>query len=649
MSIKVLYITGTDASVDRDISVADAYDYIDPITDSATSYSNTADGNKWVVDPITGAPAGSEGYGEGVTFTQEFSGGTFNNPQLVYKRTNEFALSGIYSQYDTFVFNLSGIQDASNNIIRIDWQPLSGGDVRSIDYGLDIDFNSQYVYNLASGAAIGENPKDDTYEHTYNLDSLTDTSLSYVSLTTFQPTFSAFRQDGLVDIYNCSLTVSKDSIYNVADKLKLLDSQVLPISSLDPLLKIELEGPNYVNNLVIRRAVTPTPTRTLSNPSATATQTPTPTQTPTRSNTPTQTGTKYVTSTPTRTQSQTVTLSPSKTINVSPTMSPTITRTNSQTQVVKNRVTPTPSKTSLICHSQECTVSYTGVNDKTETSSITCNLIYNHDGAGNTKTLLSKNITNIFGTYEVKFNIPIRWVANYLSTEVSYQGENPGISINSIVITNTCDKANKPDTGTVTNINLPSPIPPPTPTPKPTPTYNPPAANPDSTSTNYYTFVFYPGATNNDCGSGFDLPCERNFNINWRIVRTADNIAFSEGEYDLSLVGCYDTLQPLGAPLYVKIPYNDQIADSRGWHAGDEVLGGDYTFVYTYKSTAISNDPSALDVDGNAAGPCLFGDIDYTTEVAFAGPGQDPQQYTLIPEEKWIDQDKNFTLVFNQS
>jgi len=196
MSIKVLYITGTDASVDRDISVADAYDYIDPITDSATSYSNTADGNKWVVDPITGAPAGSEGYGEGVTFTQEFSGGTFNNPQLVYKRTNEFGFSGIYSQYDTFVFNLSGIQDTSNNIIRIDWQPLSGGVVQSVDYGLDTDFNSQYVYNLASGAAIGENPKDDTYEHVYNLDSLTDTSLSYVSLTTFSLHFLHLGKTG---------------------------------------------------------------------------------------------------------------------------------------------------------------------------------------------------------------------------------------------------------------------------------------------------------------------------------------------------------------------------------------------------------------------------------------------------------------------
>ena len=636
MSIKVLYITGSDASVDRNISVADAYDYVDPVTGSATSYINTAEGL-----PLdqTLYPANSAA----------LSGGTFNQPQLVYKRTNEFPFSGTYSQYDTFVFNLSGIEDASNNIIRIDWQPLSGVAVQSVDYGLDTEFSSQYVYNLAAGLAIGENPKDDTYSYVYNLDSLTDTSLSYVSLTTFQPAFSAFRQDGLVDIYNCSLTVSKDSIYNVAGKLKLLDSQVLPISSLDPLLKIELEDPNYVNNLVIRRAVTPTPTRTISNTPAVPTPAVTTTQTPTRSNTPTQTRTKTWTATPTQTQTQTTTVTPSKTINVSTTTTPTITRTNSQTQVIKNRVTPTPSKSSLICDSQECTVSYTGINDKAETSSIACNLIYNHDGAGNTKTLLSKNITNIFGTYEVKFYIPIRWVSNYLSAVVNYQGENPGISINSITITNTCDRANKPDTGTVTTNNLPSPIPPPTPTPKPTPTYNPPASSPESDNTNYYTFVFYPGATNNDCGVGYDIPCERNFNINWRILRTADNIAFSEGEFDLSLVGCYNTLQPLGAPLYVKIPYNDEIADSRGWHAGDEVIGGDYTFVYTYKSTAVSNDPSALDVDGNAAGPCLFGDIDYTTEVAFAGPGQDPQQYTLIPEEKWIDQDKNFTLVFNQS
>ena len=479
MSIKVLYITGSDASVDRDISVADAYDYIDPITGSATSYINTADGNNF-------------DYGSGVAPSQYLTGSTFDQPQLVYKRTNEFPFSGIYSQYDTFVFNLSGIEDASNNIIRIDWQPLSGVAVQSVDYGLDTDFSSQYVYNLAAGLAIGENPKDDTYSYVYNLDSLTDTSLSYESLTTFQPAFSAFRQDGLVDIYNCSLTVSKDSIYNVAGKLKLLDSQVLPISSLDPLLKIELEDPNYVNNLVIRRAVTPTPTRTISNTPAVPTPSVTTTQTPTRSNTPTQTGTKSITPTPTQTWTQTITLSPSKTINVSTTTTPTITRTQSQTQVVKHRVTPTPSKTSLICHSQECTVSYTGINDKAETSSITLNLIYNHDGAGNTKTLLSKNVTNFFGTYEVKFYVPIRWVANYLSAEVNFQGENPGISINSINITDTCNRTYKPDTGTVTTDNLPSPIPPPTPTPKPTPTYNPPASSPESDDTKYYTFVFLP-------------------------------------------------------------------------------------------------------------------------------------------------------------
>ena len=633
MSTKILYITGTDSSIDRDISVADAYDYVDPITGSATSYINTAEG---AIMP-----------GTGILFTQAFSGTTFDQAQLVYKRNNEIDFEGIYSQYDTFIFNLSGIADSSNNIIRIDWQPLSGGEVQSVGYGLDTKFNTEYVYDLASGLAIGENPKDDTYEHVYNLDSLTDTSLSYESLTTFQPVFSAFRQDGLVDIYNCSLTVSKDSIYNVANELKLLDSQVLPISSLDPLLKIELENPDYVNNLVIRRAITPTPTRTISNTPLVATPTQTQTQTPTRFTTPTLTRTKTWTATPTQTSTPTTTVTPSKTINVSTTTTPTITRTASTTQVIKNRVTPTPSKTSLICQSQECTVSYTGINDKANTSFVTINLVYNHDGAGNTKTIISKNITNIFGTFDIKYNIPIGWVSNYLSATVYFEGEDPGISINSCLVTNTCDQANKPDKGILTR-NIP-PVPPPTPTPLPSPTYRPPAETPQSDSTEFYTFVFYPGATNNDCGVNFDLPCERNFNVNWRILRTADNLPFSEGEFDLTLVGCYDTLQPLGAPLYVKIPYNDQIADSVGRYAGDEVLGGDYTFVYTYKSTAISNDPAALDEDGNAAGPCLFGDIEYTTEVVFAGPNQDALQYTLIPEEKWIDQDKNFTLVFNQS
>ena len=615
MSTKILYISGSDASVDRDISVADAYDYIDPITGSGTLYRNTADGYNY-------------DYGSGVAPSQYLTGSTFDQTQLIYKRTNDIIFEGIYSQYDTFNFNLSGIADSSNNIIRIDWQPLSGGEVQSVGYGLDTKFSTEYVYDLASGLAIGENPKDDSYEHVY--------SLTYESLTTFQPVFSAFRQDGLVDIYNCSLTVSKDSIYNVASELKLLDSQVLPISSLDPLLKVELKDPNYVDNLVIRRVITPTPTRTGTPPSITQspTRSRTPSQTPTRSRTPTFTRTKTWTITPTQTKTPYIT-------------TPTLSR--SSEPVGPRRVTPTPSKTSLICQSQEVTISYTGINDKIETSSVTISLVYNHDGAGNTKSIMTKNVysTGIFGTFDVKFNVPIRWVSNYMSATVSFVGDDPGISINSVLVTEVCDQSTPPDEQ-VLEKPLP-PVPPPTPTPLPSPTYRPPAETPESDSTNYYTFVFYPGAENRDCGSGFDLPCERNFNVNWRILRTADNIPFSEGEFDLTLVGCVWELRPLGAPLYVKIPYNDEIADSRGWHAGEEVLGGNYTFEYSYKATAISNDPAALDEDGNAAGPCLFGDIDYTTSVVFAGPGQDPDQYTLIPEEKWIDQNKNFTLVFSQS
>jgi len=56
--------------------------------------------------------------------------------------------------------------------------------------------------------------------------------------------------------------------------MNLLDSQTLPLSSKDPVVKIELENPNYVNNFVLRRFVTPTKTRTITpsqTPDATST------------------------------------------------------------------------------------------------------------------------------------------------------------------------------------------------------------------------------------------------------------------------------------------------------------------------------------------------------------------------------------------
>ena len=105
----------------------------------------------------------------------------------------------------------------------------------------------------------------------------------------------------------------------------------------------------------------------------------------------------------------------------------------------------------------------------------------------------------------------------------------------------------------------------------------------------------------------------------------------------------------MGAPLYIKIPYNKEISDSLGRIAGNEVIGGNYTFSYTSKWTAISNDPSSTNADGDLNGPCTVGDYEYNGEVIFAGPNQDRFNYTVIDKETWLDQDKNFTLVLSQS
>ena len=651
MSTQFIYITGSDLSANRVVSTADGYSFVDPISGFTNFYSNTADGYDY-------------NYGSGVTPSQYLTGSTFSDnisAPLIYKRTNTLTFSEKYSQYDTFCFVLSGIEDTLNNIIRIDWRPLSGGNISSIQYDIEREFNSDYVYELAADRPIAGNPKNILdYKADYNLDSLSE------SLTTFTPSFTAFRQDGLIDIFNCNITVCKDSYYNVANEVKLLDSQVLPISSLDPLLKVELESPDYVNNLVIRRAVTPTPTVTRSNTpiNPTVTPTQTPTQTPTRSRTPTQTVTHSNTSTPTQTPTQTQTQTPTPTQGVSQTATVTNTPTRTQTRFVKYYPTPTPTHSpTAFCNSQVCTISYTGINNSVLPDSVTFNLVYDLNNNGDSKQIYNKKASTLFGSNTITFNIPRSYVSNYLSCNVSFTGDDPQIHIDTNTITDTCssdeiDKSNTRDSNGDT-FNLPEPIPLPTPTPCASPTYLPdiPGKRTIKENTDYYTFVFYPGAENLDggeistegsCSGGFDIPCERQFEVIYSVTSDNGNV-FASGNYDLTLVGCKPGLREMGAPLFIKIPYNNEISDSSGRFAGDEVIGGNYTFTYTVKWTAISNDPSATDEYGDATGPCTFGNTEYTNDVIFAGPNQDRFNYTVIDIDTWKDQDKNFTLVLSQS
>jgi len=648
MSTQFLYITGSDLSANRVVSTADGYSFIEPVSGTGTYYDNTADGYQWV-------------YGTGVTASQSFSGTTFSDnisAPLIYKRTNIVTFSEKYSQYDNFCFVLSGIEDSLNNIIRVDWLALSGGEVNSIQYDIERDFNADYVFDLAADSPIAGNPKNALeYKIDYDLQSLSE------SLTTFTPSFSAFRQDGLVDIYDCNLTVCKDSYYNVADKLKLLDSQVLPISSLDPLLKVELESPDYVDNLVIRRAVTQTPTKTRTGTGAiTPTPTQTPTQTITRTISPTITITKSTTTTPTVTPTQTQTQTPTPTQGVSQTATVTHSPTRTQTKVSKSFPTPTPTHSpTAVCNSQICTVSFNGSNDTCDPDTCTFNLIYNTNADGDSKQIYSKKATTLFGTNTLTFYVPRFYVSNNFSVVVQFTADDPQIHINSVLITDTCsdqpvDNSNTADP----TIKLPNPIPLPTPTPCASPTYNPsvPGKSTINDNTDYYTFVFYPGAENLDagertdnarCTGGFDLPCERKFEVIYSVTRSDTGQVWASGKYEKTLLGCVDGLQEMGGPLFLKIPYNNQISDSSGRFAGDEVIGGDYTFTYIVKWTSLSNDPLAVDEYGDPTGPCIFGDTEYTTDVTFAGPNQDRFNYTVIDEETWKDQDKNFTLVLTQS
>lgn len=409
-----IYISNTDTSV-LSAAVASGYFYRNPVDNSANYYTNTAtsmsfNDNTWV---------------------QSFSGTTFSGDQLVYKRktyisSTDFSImsSGvvwpantkIYSSFSPVKFNLSGIDDELNPIIQIDFNP-DNSVITSINQQSIITYNSNTVNELLNNNSQNiYNPKYRVFEHKFDVDENTKT---------FFPTFSAYRRDGLIDEYVVPILISKDSVYNVSQKINLLDSQILPLTSYDPMLKVELEQPNYVNNLVIKRSVTPTPTRTF-------------TPTLTRNATPTHTHT--------HTQTRTRTYSPTRT------RTKTHTRTSTYTQTVTNTtlLSPTPSKSTvyfyqpppsqpppdeeLECESYEYTVTFEGLNDTVDPSTIYIGFIY-----GNvTKEIYAVQPSKVFGSNSVKVNVPVNITNSLLQTFIYYFDDDPGISILDFQQTNNC-------------------------------------------------------------------------------------------------------------------------------------------------------------------------------------------------------------------
>ena len=424
-----IYINNsTDYSV-LSAAVASGYYFKNPVDSSSDYYTNTAESVTFNSD----------------TFTQSFTGYEFNSNELVYKRTTNVNLSSVkYSEFSTIIYNLSGINDSTNTIVKIVFEPLSGI-YQTVTYnGESLEFDKGLPYKFALGGNTNNNPKNILYPYDYNLREEDGEE------KTFTSRFSAYRQDGLVDEYVIDILISRDSIYNVSDKMNLLDSQTLPLSSKDPLIKIELENPNYVNNFVLRRFVTPTQTRTITpsqTPDATPTRTPTPTFTRTRSQTPTATRTR----TQTRTRSQSPTQTRTKSRTSTRGASPTRTVSPSESRAPRVAVPPTPPPSSPPkCNSKEVWVFYKGLNSSIDPSTVTLGLRYKVNDVISSFGVPLEKVT---GENIAKVKIPVDYSLYNLEPFVYFTSDDPIITVTNWVTSVECssspeDTFNPPAKGT---------------------------------------------------------------------------------------------------------------------------------------------------------------------------------------------------------
>ena len=382
---KFIYISATDINIQTS-QVSTGFYYVNPFDNSTDYYTALTDGGPFLL--------GDKKY------TNTIGGYTFDSDLYVKKRTNFLNYSQTYSEYVNFVFSLSAVQDTQNTITKVLFQPEEGVLHKGYLENNTAVYDKSTAYKQFIGSASENNPKNILYNYKYNLAGSED--INHV----FIPRLSCYRQDGFVDEFIIELNVSKDSIYNIADQINLLDMQVMPLSSKDPLVKIELENPDYVNHFVIKQNIKPTPT-------------PTHTRTSTREKTPTQTPTPTYTATPTNTVTRSGT----------PTQTPTKTKTPTQqgSRVIREVIIPTPTPSlSPDCKSKVVRVHYTGLNETVDPSSVTTAL---RGSNGLVFYYFGKTLKKVNGDNYIDINVPVGETVRKLQPYIEFTGEDPLISV----------------------------------------------------------------------------------------------------------------------------------------------------------------------------------------------------------------------------
>lgn len=195
-----------------DVASAYLFYVVDPNTLQFTTeyYSNTAYGIPNFVDDENFIPN-----------LQIFNGGTFNDYQdgyFNYSRFDTITASGLISEQSTIIFNLSGIQDSTFNIIKIVFDKFGDGSTLiSTEKDFYLSYNNSSALDILNETNEYKSPKYRSFVTQYK-------TINPYFTTTYTPIISAYRDNGVVNVINVTLTVAKNSLLQLTQDFRIIDT-----------------------------------------------------------------------------------------------------------------------------------------------------------------------------------------------------------------------------------------------------------------------------------------------------------------------------------------------------------------------------------------------------------------------------------------
>lgn len=192
-------------------SVLNGYLYyiIDPVTYTFTSYyySNTAEGLSGFTLSEAGLPII-----EGGNFN-DYANGYFN-----YTRYYNATAPNLIDEFNTIVFNLSGIVDSTFNIVKTVLDKFGDNSVLiSAVKDFYITYDDTSALSIATETNNYTSPKYTLLQTSYQ-------TINSAFSTTYTPILSVYRDNGIVDVINITLTVAKQSFNAITQNFRIIDT-----------------------------------------------------------------------------------------------------------------------------------------------------------------------------------------------------------------------------------------------------------------------------------------------------------------------------------------------------------------------------------------------------------------------------------------